>query len=166
MLKSTLAHRMGALALRSLPLLAASCGGGGGSPAELTNRGYQTLNGGDPGGALTTFREALAGLEPSNPDYLRAKMGEVEALIQVNPEEARDVFLRLGSQVDDGHYTTVASKMTSAKAYEPAITVLDVGVKRFGESPKLLEMLKRVREEAEKSGDEGALKALEGLGYL
>jgi hypothetical protein len=33
---------------------------------------------------------------------------------RVNPDEARDTFLSLGSQVDESHYEYVASKMTSA----------------------------------------------------
>jgi hypothetical protein len=150
--------------LLTLPLV--SCGGGSKTPTELTNDGAAALGSGDYTGALSNYREALAGLTREDPDYLRAKMGEVEALIHVNAEEATTTFLGLGSLVDENHFATVASKMTSAGEYQEAIKVLDAGVQAYGESPKLVAMLQKVKEEAEDAGDEGALKALEGLGYL
>jgi len=158
-------QRLGSLALLVLPLLGTSCGGAS-TPAELTNQGAEALGSGDYPDALTKYRQALAGLDRDDPDYLRAKMGEVETLIHVNAEEATSTFLGLGSLVNENDFASVASKMTSAGEYHEAIKVLDAGVQAYGESPKLVEMLKVVRAEAEDAGDEDALKALEGLGYL
>ena len=66
----------------------------------------------------------------------------------------------------DLDYATVGNKMTSAKAFQDAIAVIDAGIKKFPEDEKLPKLIEVVQAEAEAEGDEGALKALEGLGYL
>ncbi len=159
-------RRLGALSL-ALPLLLASCGGGAsGDPGQLTNDGYAALGSGDHAGAVESFEAALADLEPGTPEFMRAKMGEVEALIHLDAGRAQDQFLAVGSSASEADYATIGQKMTKAGAFESAIAVLDSGMKRFSESTKLKGLIDQVKVEAEKSGDAGALDSLKGLGYL
>jgi len=150
--------------LVTLPL--AACGGGASDPGQLTSEGYQALGSGDAKAALEDFQTALAGLEAGTPEYQRAKMGEIEALIQLDPKRAQETMLALGSAADESQYATVGNKLTGAGHFLEAIAVLDAGMKRYAESPKLKALLDQVKVEAEKQGDSGALDALKGLGYL
>ena len=157
---------LGALCLAFSLTLAACGGGGGGDPTQLTNDGYQALNSGDHAAAVKSFEAALGGLEPGTPDFQRAKMGEIRALIHLDASRARDQFLDHAQAFDAKAYETVGSQLTSAKKFEEAIAVLDAGIKRYSESPKLQALIDKVKSEAEKSGDTGALDSLKGLGYL
>lgn len=158
-------RRLAALSL-ALSLSIASCGGGSEDPAAMTDEGYAALGAGDHRAAVESFEGALATLEPGSPDYMRAKMGEIEALIHVDAARAKTEFLEQGESFSEAQYATVGSKMTSAKKFQEAIAVLDAGMKRFSESPKLKAMLDQVAVEAEKSGNSDALESLKGLGYL
>ena len=161
----------GLAGLLTLPLLT-GCGGdaGGGSPSEMTDAGYASLGSSDFQGALTSFEGALANIEPGGEGFIRAAMGEVEALIHIDAGQARDKFLALAQSYPDAiesrQYKTVAGQMTSEKKFTEAIAVLDSGLQTYAEDPSLMALLERVKEEAEKAGDTGALSALEGLGYL
>lgn len=156
---------LGALCL-ALSLSLAACGGGGGDPTQLTNDGYQALNSGDHAAAVKSFEAALSGLEAGTPDFQRAKMGEIQALIHLDAGRARDQFLMHAEAFDAKAYETVGSQLTTAKEFEEAIAVLDAGMKRFTENPKLQALIDEVKAAAEKSGDAGALDSLKGLGYL
>jgi hypothetical protein len=161
----------GLAGLLTLPLLS-GCGGdaGGGSPAELTDAGYASLGTSDWQGALTSFESALAGIEPGGEGFVRAAMGEIEALVHIDAEKAKDKFLALAQSYPDAigtrQYKTVGGQLTSEKKFTEAIAVLDAGMKAHAEDPSLMALIDRVKEEAEKAGDSGALSALEGLGYL
>jgi len=160
--------------LLTLPLLTAcggdGAGGGSGDPKGLTDAGYASLGTSDFDGALSDFQKALAALEPGAPGFVRAAMGEVDALIHIDPGQARDKFLELARSYPDAigsrEFSTVGGKLTSEGKYTEAIDVLDAGLKIFTEDPKLIAVLAKVREAAEKAGDTSALKSLEGLGYL
>jgi hypothetical protein len=155
-----------ALAALCLTLPLASCGGGGGDPASLTNDGYASLGSGDHQGALESFEKALAGLDANAPEYMRAKMGEIEALTHLDADRAKDALLGLGDRAGESEYSKVASNLTVEGHFMQAIDVLDAGVKKYGESPKLKALLDKVKAEAEKSGSSDALDKLKGLGYL
>jgi tetratricopeptide (TPR) repeat protein len=144
-----------------------SCGGGGGGdPKAANDEGYSALNSGNHQDALSRFQSALEGLDASDPQYMRAKMGEIEALTHLDADGAKDALLGLGDQAGEGEYSKVANTLTGQGNFIQAIDVLDAGVKRYGESPKLKAMLELVRAEAEKSGSSDALDKLKGLGYL
>ena len=149
----------------ALPLLS-SCSG---DAVALTDQGYAALNSGDAAGAASKFESALAKLKPGEEGYLRAKLGHVEALIETEPDRAKQEFLDLaGSAGTLGaeHFRTVGAKMTKQKRYEQAVAVLDVGHKKFPDDKKLHEQIDVVRAEAEKAGDSEAMSALKGLGYI
>jgi hypothetical protein len=150
----------------ALALFTASCGGGG----NPTDEGYAALGKSDWSAAASSFEQALKGLSPTDPGFKRAKMGHVEALIHLDAKSSEQEFLALArgnpELIGSDEYRTVASKMTSAKQYLPAIGVLDAGLKANPEDPKLMAVLEKVKSEAQKSNDAGALDALKGLGYL
>ena len=154
-----------ALAALFLTLPLCSCGGGSGDPGSLTNDGYAALGSGDHQGALDSFQSALAGLDPAAPEFMRAKMGEIEALTHLDADGARDALIGMGDQAGEAEYSKVAGNLTAERHFSQAIDVLDAGIKRHGESPKLKALLDKVRVEAEKS-DPAALEKLKGLGYL
>jgi thioredoxin-like negative regulator of GroEL len=156
---------VGALALL-LPLLTISCGGSA-DAAELNEKGSKALNSGDAQGALKSFQAALEHLEPGTSDYMKAKTGEIDAMIQLgHAEHAKDALFALGPQADENMYTDVASKLYAAKHNPEAIAVLDAGIKLYAESPQLKALMDKVIADAQKQGDANTLKDLEGLGYL
>ncbi len=155
-----------ALATLALTLPLASCGGGAADPGSLTNDGYAALGSSDYQGALESFHEALAGLEADAPGFLRAKMGEIEALTHLDPDKAKDALLAVGDQIGESEYCRVAGDLTVGEHFDQAIDVLNAGVEKHGESPKLRALLDKVAVEAEKAGSTDALDKLKGLGYL
>jgi Tfp pilus assembly protein PilF len=165
------------LAASSLFLIAslAACGGsadaGGGKVntekgVELTDKGMTALHSGDPRKALESLEKALGQLEPGTPEYMRAKAGEIEALIQVDAARAKSQLLALGPSADADLYATVGNKMCAAGKLTEATEVLDAGIKLYSESPELILLKEKVIAEAQKSGDPAALEKLKGLGYI
>jgi hypothetical protein len=166
-------HRsLGACAL-SLLLLLPACGGGSADPAAATNAGYEALGKGDAGAAVDHFADALAALKPGDPGYKRARMGEVEAKLQLAPEAAASSFLEFAKaqpdQVAAEDYRKVGTQLNARKALVQASHVLDAGLKRFADDAQLkaaMEQTKVAAAEAEASGDTSAMDALRGLGYI
>jgi len=156
-----------------LGFFAASCGGSA-TPAEHTDAGYSALNKGDAKGAQAEFDQALAALKSTDAGYLRAKMGSIEALIETNTEastaKAKDEFIALAagmsSQVKSSDYINVSSKLANKQRFGDAIKVLEAGLKAHAEDPKVKAVGEKIKELASKAGDNEALKALSGLGYL
>jgi hypothetical protein len=155
------------LAALTLALLAA-CGGTD-VKAEIT-AGYTEMGRSNYNGALTHFQKALEELEPGSESYVEAKMGEIETWVFLDADRAQAEFLTLAKAQPDKvgikDYTTVGSKMTSAKQFTQAIKVLDEGTQRFDKDPKLVEFAAVIKREAEKAGDANAISALQSLGYL
>ena len=152
-----------------LPLALVACGGGGGDPTEETNQGYAALGSGDAESALDHFASALGRLQPSDPGYPRARMGEIEAKIRLKPDAAAKSFLTYAEQqpeqVGADAYHKIGMKLSENAALGEAVAVLGAGLKRFPGDPKIDEALQKTQTAAEKSGDTGALEALRGFGY-
>ena len=157
------------LPLLALPLLAASCAGAK-DPAALTDQGYAELQAGDWADARASFEKALEDLDPADPQFVRAKLGQVEALVKLEPEAARDEFVSLAKaqpgRIEAKDFSFVAGKLTAERAFQPAIDVLHMGLTAHAESPKLHEVLESVKEQAQKTGDSAAIAQLKSLGYL
>ena len=134
--------------------------------AKLTDKGMAALNSGDPKGALLSLEKALSQLEAGSPEYMRAKSGEIEALIQVDAERAKTQLLALGPAADEDLYATIGNKMCAAGKLTQATDVLDAGIKLYSESPQLKALQDRVVAEAQKAGDPDAMEKLKGLGYI
>jgi TolA-binding protein len=155
--------------LACLPLTLAACGGGGGDPTELTNQGYAALGSGDTETAVDRFAQALKVLQPGDPGYKRARMGECEAKARIAPDAAARSFLAFAQeqpgQVDAGDYHKFGMQLSERKALADAVAVLGAGLERFPDDPKIDEAMKKTQLAAEQSGDTGALDALRGFGY-
>lgn len=143
----------------------AACGGG--DPKESA---YQALNSGDYAAAAADFEKAMAGVDAGSADYVGLAVGRCEALAHTDAPAAKNEMIALAGshegKVSSKDYTLVASKMVDARNFVPAIELLDDGIKnRFKDDPKLLALMDKIKAEAEKSGDDGAMEALSGLGY-
>ncbi len=155
----------------ALALTLAACGGGGSDPAAANEEGYAALGSGKYANAASHFQTALdaIGSDTSNAQYLRASMGLIETNVHVDPERAKDDFLALASaspQVNAKDYSRIGGMLAGAKQFQPAIAVVDAGIKAYPETPALEKMIEQISADAEKSGDAEAINALKGLGYL
>ena len=156
-----------ALALSALCF--ASCSGGS-TPAKLTDEGYAALGKSDWSGAAADFDKALAGLKSTDPGFLRAKMGQVEALVHLDAPKAKQEFLAVAtgvsSQVGAKEDVAVASKLAGERKFSEAIDVLAVGKTAYPEDVKIKNVGNAMLKEATKAGDSESAKRLKGLGYL
>lgn len=147
-----------------------SCGSGSADPTESTNAGYAALGRSDWTAAQAEFEKALAHLKPTDAGYVRAKMGQVEALIYSDAGKARDEFLGLAkalpTSIGAKDYKVVGSKLTSERKYVIAIDVVDVGRKACPDDQSLKQVMDKIIEESKKTNDPEALEKLKGLGYI
>lgn len=150
-------------------LLWTSCGGGS-DPAALTNGGYEKLGGGDFAAAAKDFEQALASLDTNDKDYLRAKMGHIEANTQINPGQAKEDFLALAegmpSKITDRQYNQIGGRLGEAGAFTEAIDLVTAGMAAHPESPHLKKLVDTLGDKAAQGDDPAALAALKSLGYV
>lgn len=151
--------------------LVVSCGGDS-DPRALVEAGSKALNSGKYENAAKNYEEALAALgsDTANPEWKRAKMGLIRALIQVDAARAKKDFLEFAgaapSKATDEDFNLIGSKLGDAGKLQEAKAVLEAGMTAFPESPHLKALLVDLGKRAEASGDESLLKSLEGLGYV
>jgi hypothetical protein len=159
------------LAICAVALALALAGCGSSSPQDLIREGNQALGSGDSKGALEKFRDALAGLKDGDADYVQAKLGEIEAMIEIDAVKAKDEFLAFAGShpeaVGEDKYLYIGGQMRSKHKFDPAIDLLDAGIKKYGaEAVKLKAAMQQIARDAKNAGDEGAQSKLKGLGYL
>jgi len=155
-----------------LPLalcLVTACGGGS-DPKALTGEGSAALNAGKYPEAVGHFEEALAamGTDTANPDWMRAKMGLVQALVNTDAPRAKTEFLALAAagKASDRDFSTIGTLLAEKGKLAEATEVLEAGMKAHAESPQLLELRDRLGDIAKESGSSADLDALKGLGYV
>src|SRR6266850_1060051 len=96
--------------------LLAACGGPA-DPKALTEDGYRALGAGNFTTAVKSFDGALAALgdDTSSADWLRAKMGAIQARTHTDAPRAKDEFLKLAgsapSRVTSKDYYLVAKSL-------------------------------------------------------
>jgi hypothetical protein len=161
--------RLPTLFASQLLLVLASCGGG--DPRALTDAGSAALNGGDPRLALRNFDAALAAMEgeAAHPQRLEASIGRVQALARIDPKRAVEDFLALaksGAAVGDNDFSLVAWELMRANAMTQAVDLMHEGQLLHPQSKTMAELKDQVIAETKRKGDAGALKQLQGLGYL
>ncbi len=153
-------------------LLPLSACGGNSDPAELTEKGYQALSSGEYREARKSFDQALAalGADRSQPVWMRAKMGAIQARIPIEPARAKDEFLELATalpgQVTDKDFSLIAGRLGDSGKLNEAVAVLEVGMKAHQESPHLQALRDKLGDLARSSGSAEDQEALEGLGYV
>lgn len=157
--------------LLALTLSLAACGGGGSDPVALSEQGEQALGSGKYAEAAKHFEGALAALggQSSGDQYLRARLGLIEANAFIAPERARDDFLdlaRTSQDIGPADYARIGGRLNDAKSPEIAIEVVDAGIKANPESPVLVKVLEQIEAEARRSGNTSVMDKLGGLGYL
>lgn len=163
-------HRL-AFVLATLVLLLPACGGAS-DPKALTDKGYAELSSGNHPAAVASFEEALAalGTDASKPEWLRAKMGLIQARTQTDAGRAANEFLEFAagnpSRVTDKEFSVVGGRLAEAKKLEEAYLVLDAGMRAHPESPQLQVLRQQVGKLAESSGSSEMLEKLKGLGYV
>ena len=154
-----------------LALTFTACGGSS-DPAELTRSGHKALGTQDFAGAHESFEAALSamGEDTSNPLYLEAKLGSIEARATTYAEQAKDELIALSAalpgQVTDKDFNRIANRMGDAGKYAEAIALLDVADDAYPDSEHLKKLGARLAEDASKGGDSDALEMLKGMGYV
>ncbi len=147
----------------ALALSIAACGDGSGDAKEA---GFQALQSGDFAEAAGHFEQALATRSSSDDDYVEIAVGHCQALAHVDASQAKTTFLALGDLVTDKDYSIVVVELVNVREFEVAIDILEAGVTRFPESPKMLLIKDKVVKASQESGDPALLEKLKGLGYL
>lgn len=151
-----------------LPLALTACGGSA-DPKAATDAGYAALGSGDAEKAVDHFASALGAMQPGDAGYKRARMGEVEAKVQLAPEAAATSFLEYAKtqpdQVAAEDYRKVGTQLSARKALTAAVNVLHAGLLRFEGNAQLQEAIDQTKAAAESSGDSDAMERLKGLGY-
>jgi len=159
-------HRARALLLATLALSA--CGAS--DPIEMNNQGAEALNRGDPQTALQRFEAAGKALPPESEQGKRAVLGQVEALVTLDPARARDTFLAYArshaAQLEARDYRRVANLLTGARHFLEAIDVIQAGDLAHPGDETIGKMITLIGEEAKKADSPAALQKLKGLGYL
>ena len=155
----------------AFPILLPACGGGS-DPKALNDSGYEALGASDWSGALADFEAAVAAIgdDSAHPQYLSAKLGEIEARIHTDAKKAEEQFLALAkgmpSKVTDKDFSMIGSKFAGASEFSSAIAILDAGMQTHAESPHLAGLLESIKTAATREGNTAAISELEGLGYL
>ena len=154
--------------LLSLVLVASAC-----SPADpkaLTDQGHSALGAGDAEKAQASFDDALAQIDPSHPEWLRASLGRCQALARHDPTAAREAFLGLArshpARVTVQDFSIVVGELVQAGAVSEAIDVMDAGIKLYPESPVMQVIKEKVIAASTRSQDPGVSDKLKGLGYV
>ncbi|HVS08932.1 MAG TPA: hypothetical protein VMS76_03590 [Planctomycetota bacterium] len=159
-------HRQRALLLAALAL--AACGAS--DPVEMNDQGAAALNRGDPKAALELFGGAAAALDPESEQGKRAILGQVEALVALDPPRARDTFLAYAraqpAQLEPRDYRRVASQLTGGRHFLEAIDVIQAGDLAHPGDEMIRKMITVIGEEAKMADAPDALNKLKGLGYL
>jgi hypothetical protein len=137
-------------------------------PKTLISDGHKALGAGDSKTAQAKFTEALKSLKPEDAQYIDAKLGLVEALIDSEPKKATDEFLSLAAAfpkaVTEKEFAFIGGQMVSKHKYLDAIDLVHAGIKRAGgESPGLMVQIERIKKEA--ASDKAVNDKLKGLGY-
>jgi len=157
--------------LLTLALTLGACGGGSDDPAALADSAVAALNSSDYQTAYDDFGKALEliGGNSGHAQFKRAAVGQIQAQVHLDAEQARKSFLELAQKqsgvITDRDYSDIAGRLASARAFEDAIYVMDAGLKAHIESPVLAKLKESIVKQSKESGDPAALAALEGLGY-
>lgn len=156
--------------LLSLALCLVTACGGGSDPKAMAGEGSAALNSGKYAEAAGHFEAALAamGSDSANPDWMRAKMGLVQALVHTDAPRAKTEFLALAAsgKAGDREFSMIGTQLAEKGKLAEATEVLEAGLKAHAESPALLELRDRLGDIAKESGSSADLEALKGLGYV
>lgn len=150
-----------------LVLLLAACSSS--DPKVLTDEGSQALGSGDAKHAVECFEDALARMEPRNPDFLRASMGRFQALARLEPTRAKNEFLAFqaahSSEVRDTDFQVVVGELLKRGSLTPALELAEAVKRAYPESQVSAQIVNAVGDAAKKANDPTTLDKTKGLGY-
>jgi hypothetical protein len=169
--------------LASLLLIAASsCGGSAATPNEAVDAGYSSFNAGDYSSGLASFDAALGMLTPDDPKFVEAKLGQLQCLAHTDAKKAKTELL---AQPKDGAFGAkdynvlvtemIASATAQAQAGDTdaagatigeAVALLTDGKPKFPDYTKWDALIKKTGDKVKTLGNEDAMAALKGLGYV
>jgi len=150
------------------PVILIGCGSK--DPQALTNEGMSAMNGGDAKAALVAFDGALAAMDATHPEYMRAAVGRCQALARIDPAKGAADFLALAkanpTRIKDQDFHVVVSEYVRVRKFTDAVRMMYEGNVMFPTSEKMLKIKEAVIAESKKANDAEAIKALKGIGYL
>jgi hypothetical protein len=154
-------HFILACSLLFVSLLAGcSSDGGASDPAA----GYEALQAGEYTDAVAILERALENPAASAEDQLVMAVARCQALAHIDAEKCKTDFLAIGSSVTAKDFSLVVADLVAEEKFLEAIDLLEAGVNRFAENPKM-EQLKKLVITASKEDPEANAK-LKGLGYI
>ena len=154
-------HLILACSLLSISLLAGCSGGGGASDRDA---GYKAYQDGEYSSAVAHLDKALADPKASAADQLEMAVARCQALAHIDAVKCTTDFLAIGSAVQAKDFSLVVADLVNEEKFLEAIDLLEAGVNRFAENPKM-EQLKTLVITASKEDPEANAK-LKGLGYI
>jgi hypothetical protein len=156
-------HLFSTLPLLALVFLAGSCGS-----ADPKTEGLSALQASDYGKAAVHLETALASLDPGSPDYMEVARGRCKALAHTDSQKAKAEFEKLASarELRVADYSEIVGHLLSAKQFMPAVEIMDGGLKKFPDDPKMILIKEKVIAQSKQAADPAAMQALAGLGYL
>ncbi len=173
--------RLTSLLCTSLLLLVASCGGSDGGATAALNSGYTSLNAGNHQDALGHFETALAILKFADDDFLGAKLGQLQALANLDADKTKTTLMAVPKEagIEAKDYRSIVTELSKSanalatdgemdkatKSITVAIAILTEGKGTYPEYEGWDKLIQQTGAQAETLGDPAALEALKGLGY-
>lgn len=147
-----------------LTLSLTACGGS----VDSKEAAYDAYDDGDYAAAVEHFETALEGKTSADADFLELRVDRLRAMAYVDGSKVVEAMTTLAGEVtlSAKDYRSITTDLVTAKAFEPAVRLMDLGMKAFPDDEKMAKVKDVVIEAAKNSGDKGASDALAGLGYL
>ncbi|MHC4261530.1 MAG: hypothetical protein ACYSWX_03340 [Planctomycetota bacterium] len=159
------------LLITALSLSLVACGGGGASVDELHTSGLDKLSAGDFEGAVTALEQAAAATDDAAVK-LDIQKDLASARVHTDAPTAAEDFMYMAgenpAEFTANDFVNFGRELHEADAVSEAITVVDSGLKRFGEteSPNLNALMGELVKASQASGDAASLEKLKSLGYV
>lgn len=163
--------RSARLLASALALSLIACGGGR-TAAELHTDGLDKLSAGEFDAAVASLEQAMGLATDDATLAVQIEKDLAEARIHTDPALAAEDFMALAAEhseaVGETDYLNFGRQLKDAGQLNAAITVIDSGLKRYGEteSPKLREMMGQIVQAVTSGGDSAEAERLKSLGYI
>lgn len=146
-------------------LVLAACGGS----SHPEKDAFAALGSGEYSTAIGYFDQALEGMDETDGRYVELVLGKCEALASTDAVRAKDLFLATAAnhELKVRDYSVIVSRLVGAKAFDPAIDILEQGKRAFpSEKAKVDAMAAIVVNASLTAGNDEFTARLKGLGYL
>ena len=153
---------MRTLALGALALTFLAC-------SKAAQDPYDAFADGDYEAAAAGFETRLASAEGE--ERFELQLDRLRALSYFDAGAAEVGFRELtedpetATRVTPKEVSLVTSELISAGAHMEAIGVMEVGIERWPEDPRIEELYRRVKRAAETAGDPKVSSRIDGIGY-